>query len=223
MRRLLQIFVLVLVAVGVMTSCVSAETLHLKHEFLPAYSQGNEKHIGELIRNAQADNKLRLIIATEKDIIKKIEKEQTDNPNGQSAAAQDVEYKIEETPMLFILHGMSGNGADDIRGMKISKAAFKKQFTYVDPMSEKDPGVIEIEVEKPQTTWMPFGSGMGTDDVRYINARVFFEGLAPGTYLIECTLKTTHIEASGMSRNEGVDKITKIETKPLANFRLRLN
>jgi hypothetical protein len=210
----------------ILVTCVSAETISLKSEFLKSYSSGNEKNIGELISKTQGTNRtLRVILATEMDIVNKLKKDMFDRPDSQSIAQQQVEYRAEESPMLFILHGMSGNGADDMRGMKITKAEFKRAFTYVDDDTNKkpEPQLIEIEVEKPETTWVPVDSAIGTSDVRYINARIFLESLTPGVYDIECTLKTTYIEASGSRRNEGVDKITKVETTPLASFRLRLN
>lgn len=226
MRRQFWTVCLVLTLAWFMAASVSAETLHLKSEFLKSYSSGNEKNIGELISKTQGTNRtLRVILATEKDIVNKLKREMFDRPDSQSVAKQDVEYRADERPMLYILHGMSGNGADDMRGMKITKAEFKRAFTYVDDDSNQkpEPQLIEIEVEKPETTWVPSDSAIGTDDVRYINARIFLESLTPGVYDIECILKTTYIEASGASRNEGVDKITKIETTPLASFRLRLN
>ncbi len=226
MRRQFWAIFLVVIFAGVFATCVSAETLQLKTEFLESYSSGTEKNIGELISKTQGTNRtLRVILATEKDIVDKLKKEMFDRPDSQSAARQDVEYRADESPMLYILHGMSGNGADDMRGMKITKAEFKRVFTYVDDDSNQkpEPQLIEIEVEKPQTTWVPMDVAIGTSDVHYINARIFLESLTPGVYDIECTLKTTHIEASGSRRNEGVDKITKVETTPLASFRLRLN
>jgi len=226
MRRRFLAVCLVMTFVWFLTTCVSAETIQLKSEFLKSYSSGNEKNIGELISKTQGTNRtLRVILATEMDIVNKLKKEMFDRPDSQSIAQQQVEYRAEESPMLFILHGMSGNGADDMRGMKITKAEFKRAFTYVDddPNRQPEPPLIEIEVEKPETTWVPVDSAIGTSDVRYINARIFLESLTPGVYDIECTLKTTYIEASGSRRNEGVDKITKVETTPLASFRLRLN
>ncbi|NLF97983.1 MAG: hypothetical protein GX569_14720 [Candidatus Riflebacteria bacterium] len=226
MRRQFWAVCLVLTLAWFIAASVSAETLHLKSEFLKSYSSGNEKNIGEMISKTQGTNRtLRVILATENDIVNKLKKEMFDRPDSQSVAKQDVEYRVDERPMLYILHGMSGNGADDMRGMKITKAEFKRAFTYVDDDTNKkpEPQLIEIEVEKPETTWVPVDSAIGTSDVRYINARIFLESLTPGVYDIECTLKTTYIEASGSRRNEGVDKITKVETTPLASFRLRLN
>ena len=226
MRRRLWAVCLVMIFVGFLANGVSAETLQLKTEFLKSYSSATEKNVGELISKTQGTNStLRVILATEKDIVNKLKKEMFDRPDRQSVAKQEVEYRVEESPMLYILHGMSGNGADDMRGMKITRAEFKRAFTYVDDDTNKkpEPQLIEIEVEKPETTWVPVDSAIGTSDVRYINARIFLESLTPGVYDIECTLKTTYIEASGSRRNEGVDKITKVETTPLASFRLRLN
>ncbi|MBU1109451.1 MAG: hypothetical protein KKB51_22410 [Candidatus Riflebacteria bacterium] len=220
MKKVLFVFALLFITSFGQVSDVAGETIQLKHDFLPSNSSITEKHIGAAIAKVQGlDKTLKVFIATEKDVIRKL-KSYDEKSAEKLKEIETVEYVASECPMLFILHGFSGNGADDMRGMKISKANFRKYF-YVDSIDTAS-NIIEIEVEKPATIWLPSGSAIGTSDVRYINSRVFFGRLATGTYDIDCFLKTIHIETSNSRKDATSDKITKIERTPLRRFQLIL-
>lgn len=181
-----------------------AEQIELKHEYIHSNTE-----LGKILTKAQKlDSELKVVISSEKDIIDKYKK------HGEKVLSpQPVEYVIEDTPQIFVLHGFSGNGADDIRGMKISKAILER-FDQENKIS--------IEIEIPETSYLPLGSTIGTSDVKYINARIFFEGLEPGMYDISCFKKTVHIECKNNTRDPAKDKITKTEIVPLKSFRLNL-
>lgn len=207
MLKILALAVVLLVCLTV--GHASAEEMVLKHEFLREYGPPGENYVGEAISRAQGLNRdLRIIVATEQDVVKKY-----GNYLAIASAPEQVEYTIEDCPQIFVLHGFSGNGADDLRGMKISRAVLEQNGST---------NTINVEIELPETTYLPFGSAIGTDDVRYINARIFFEGLTPGIYDINCSKKTVYIECSSDRRGSGNDKITKTEIENVRSFRLNL-
>lgn len=203
MANITNLIIFTLLIVISFNSPISAESAKLEIELLKTYDDG----IGEAIHKLQKlDSDLKIIIASEKDFANRYQ-------NYDKTATETVAYQIDQYPMLFVLQGFSGSGADDNRSFHISKAEFHEQ---------EDKKFITLVIEKSEITYPPYVSVVGTCDVRYMNYLVLFDGLYPGNYEIQCTLKTTHIQRNGNRPNPVSDRILKIEEKRIKTFYLEL-
>ena len=187
----------------ILSTSTLAETFKLQIEPLQTYDDG----IGEAIHKLQKlDSNLKIIVASEDDIAERYQKYD-------KTATETTEYHIDQYPMLFVLQGFSGSGADDSRSFHVSKAEYYEQ---------DGKKLINLEIEISRVTYPPHFSVIGTCDVRYMNYRVLFDGLYPGNYEIQCNLRTTHILRNGNRPDPVSDKIIKTEEKRFKTFYLEL-
>ncbi len=191
-------------------SLMAEEPMKLRVERLSSYSPNKGWYVGEaLVEKQGTEGKLRFLIGTETDVVDHYNADLTANSKFQSLV-----YTMQNVPQIYVLHGFSGSGADDVRGMKISKAVMER-------VGEENQ--INIEVEIPQVAYSPFGERIGTCDVSYMNYRVFLDELPAGTYKVNCVRKTVHIERVAGRMKSEADKITKTDIEQLKTFQLQLN
>lgn len=189
--------VVVLLALMAVLSVVAAEPLKLTVVSLDENTAGLGR---DLSQTQKGDSNLKIFAATEADLIARY----TDYDKLDSMAA----YSVSAAPGIYVLHGFSGSGADDLRSFHVSGA-----------FADEAAGLITIAMKMEKITSM-FGR-IGTCDVQYLNYVVSLEGLAPGTYKVNAVLHTTH-------RNEGPGKggsgglVTGNEKSEVKTFTLKL-